>query len=81
MVPLFSFKENEWKSKPRLLGDGNNNKFCCGAGGLFGTVHDFINFEMMLLNQGTFNSSRLLRKETVALMARNQVGSLFRAFS
>ena len=77
IVPLFTFKEKVWTPKTRMLGAVNNNKYFCGAGGLFSTVKDFINFEMMLLNQGTFNGSRLLRKETVALLARNQVGSLF----
>jgi CubicO group peptidase (beta-lactamase class C family) len=77
LVPQFSFVKKEWKSKPRLLGEGNNIKYFSGAGGLFGTVHDFINFEMMLLNHGAFNGSRVLREETVALMTHNQVGTLF----
>ena len=77
MVPLFARDKTEWKPKTRMLGDGNNSKYFSGAGGLFSTVHDFINFEMMLLNGGTFNGSRVLRKETVALMTRNHVGSLF----
>ena len=76
MTPLFSFDKGEWKQKQRAT-DGNDVKYFSGAGGLFSTVHDFINFEMMLLNKGTFNGSRVLRKETVELMARNHVGSLF----
>jgi CubicO group peptidase (beta-lactamase class C family) len=77
VVPLFSFGKGEWRQKSRMLGNGEDIKYLSGAGGLFSTVHDFVNFELMLLNHGTFNGARLLREETVSLMTRNHVGSMF----
>ncbi len=57
--------------------DGVPPAYTSGAGGLISTAHDFLSFELMLLNQGSLNGRRVLRPETVALMARNHVGSLF----
>lgn len=51
--------------------------YVSGAGGLVSDAHDMLNFELMLLQRGTFDGRRLLKPETVALMSRNHVGSLF----
>lgn len=76
LVYPYSYQDGEWKQKPTLFNAGPT-KYFCGAGGLFSTVHDFVNFEIMLLNKGEFNGHRLLKPETVELMSTNQVGSLF----
>jgi CubicO group peptidase (beta-lactamase class C family) len=76
VVTLYERKDGEWRQRAHLLGDGPY-RYICGAGGLYSTVHDFLQFELMLLNKGTLNGKRLLKAETVALMSRNQVGSLF----
>ncbi|MFO0897042.1 MAG: serine hydrolase domain-containing protein [Pirellulales bacterium] len=59
-----------------LLGEGPWTYFS-GAGGLFSSVHDYMQLEAMLLNRGTLNGRTLLEPETVALMTRNHVGTLF----
>jgi CubicO group peptidase (beta-lactamase class C family) len=76
VVPLYSRKEGKWQVEKPLFGEGPS-RYISGAGGLFSTVHDFMQYEMMLLNRGTLNGRRLLKPETVALMSRNHVGKLF----
>ncbi|MEI6947487.1 serine hydrolase domain-containing protein [Paraflavisolibacter sp. H34] len=47
-----------------------------GGGGLSSTAYDYALFMQMLLNGGTYNGKRLLKKETVDQMTTNQIGSL-----
>lgn len=79
-VKIYSAKEGQFTvEKPifgEMFGDGPFT-YISGAGGIISTARDFLNFEIMLLNRGSFNGRRLLRPDTVALMARNHVGNLF----
>ena len=50
--------------KPRILS---------GGGGLVSTLSDFLKFAVMLLNNGRFGETRLLKEETVLLMTRDHV--------
>ncbi len=45
-----------------------------GGGGLYSTASDYLKFERMLLGGGQLGQVRILRPETVAEMARNQIG-------
>jgi methyl acetate hydrolase len=47
-----------------------------GGGGLFSTADDYARFTQMLLNDGELNGARILSKDSVAAMSRNQIGSL-----
>jgi methyl acetate hydrolase len=47
-----------------------------GDGGLYSTVEDYGKFVRMLLNGGTFNSSRILTDASVKLMGQNAIGSV-----
>jgi CubicO group peptidase (beta-lactamase class C family) len=76
IVPLYVRAGDAWNRAPALL-DGVPATYTSGAGGLKSTAHDFMNFELMLLNKGSLNGRRVLKSETVALMAQNHVGSLF----
>jgi CubicO group peptidase (beta-lactamase class C family) len=49
-----------------------------GAGGLWSTADDYIQFAQMLVNGGELNGKRLLSPRTVDLMASNHVGDLYR---
>src|SRR5437762_1149174 len=51
-------------------------EFHMGGGGLYGTAGDYIKFTQMILNKGKGNGNQLLRPETVALMAQNNIGEL-----
>src|SRR6202048_4677905 len=51
-------------------------EFWSGGGGLYSTGRDYLGFLQMLLHQGRFNGAQLLRPETVALMAQNQIGDI-----
>lgn len=51
-------------------------EFFAGGGGLYGTAPDYIKFTQMILNKGVGNGNRVLRPETVALMAQNHIGEL-----
>ena len=51
-------------------------EFFMGGGALFSTPRDYIAFLQMLLNDGTFNGTQVLKPETVALMGQNHIGDL-----
>jgi len=51
-------------------------EFFPGGGGLFSTAADYLTFLRMLLAGGTLNGATVLRRETVAEMARNHIGPL-----
>lgn len=51
-------------------------EFYMGGGGLYSTGRDYLAFLQMLLHGGSFNGARVLQPETVAEMARNQIGDL-----
>lgn len=76
VVNLYNRKDGNWQVAKPFFGNGPF-KYMSGAGGLFSTVHDFMQYEAMLLNRGTLNGHRLLKPETVALMSRNHIGKLF----
>ena len=52
------------------------SEFSSGGGGLYSTGRDYLVFLQMLLHRGRFNGAQLLRPETVALMAQNQIGDI-----
>lgn len=54
----------------------NPPEFFGGDGGLLSTGPDYLRFLRMLLAGGTLEGARILRPETVAEMARNQIGDL-----
>jgi CubicO group peptidase (beta-lactamase class C family) len=47
-----------------------------GGGGLVGSTHDYARFCQMLLNKGEIGGQRILKPETVKLMAENHIGGL-----
>jgi methyl acetate hydrolase len=51
-------------------------EFFMGGGGLYGTAGDYLNFARMIMHDGSFKGARVLRPETVALMAQNHIGAL-----
>jgi CubicO group peptidase (beta-lactamase class C family) len=51
-------------------------EFWSGGGGLYSTGRDYLVFLQMLMHQGRFNGAQLLRPQTVALMAQNQIGDI-----
>jgi len=46
------------------------------GGGLFSTARDYAIFLRMILNDGSLNGIRILQKQTIELMAQNQIGEL-----
>lgn len=51
-----------------------------GGGGLISTTHDYARFAQMLLNKGELDGARILKAESIDLMAQNHIGEL-RIFS
>ena len=49
-------------------------EFEMGGGGLYACTGDYLKFVRMMLNDGAGNGARVLRPETVDLMARNNMG-------
>ena len=50
-------------------------EFEMGGGGLYSTVSDYLKFIRMILNNGTANGHRVLRRETVETMSANSIGN------
>ncbi|QKZ17607.1 serine hydrolase domain-containing protein [Streptomyces chartreusis] len=51
-------------------------EFQMGGGGMYGSPADFLTFLRMLLGNGTLNGIEILRPDTMAEAARNQIGDL-----
>jgi methyl acetate hydrolase len=54
----------------------SKSEFFAGGGALFSTGPDYMAFLRMLLNGGALDNARVLKSETVALMAQNHIGDL-----
>ncbi|XOV89941.1 MAG: serine hydrolase domain-containing protein [Pseudomonadota bacterium] len=72
------------KASRRVIPPGRNieritqpTTYFPGSFGLTSTAMDYLRFEQMLLNGGTYNGNRLLSPRTVTMMGSNQVGDLF----
>jgi len=61
------------KVQPMFLGGGEYHN---AGGGLIGTAPDYARFIRAMLRGGELDGQRVLKNETVAEMARNQVGPL-----
>ena len=61
---------------PVEIGGGDAAEYQSGGGGLLGTAGDYLRFARMLLNDGTLDGVTILRPDTVAEMARDQVAPL-----
>ncbi|HVY16854.1 MAG TPA: serine hydrolase domain-containing protein [Rhodopila sp.] len=51
-------------------------EFHMGGGGLYSTVGDYLKFARMVMQGGALDGVRVLKPETVAVMARNAMGEL-----
>jgi CubicO group peptidase (beta-lactamase class C family) len=51
-------------------------EFEMGGGGLYSTASDYLRFTRMILNGGTLDGTRVLARETVAVMSANAIGDL-----
>jgi CubicO group peptidase (beta-lactamase class C family) len=76
IAQLYEIKDGRFEPQKTLF-TGGPTKYISGAGGLISCAHDMLNFELMLLDGGSFNGRRILKTESVALMSRNHVGRLF----
>ena len=61
-------------------GISNRKRTPYPAGGLYSTAGDVTRFYQMMLNGGTFNGKRVLKKETAALMTQTQTGDIKTGF-
>jgi CubicO group peptidase (beta-lactamase class C family) len=63
------------RPSPALLAPiyGDGARLLLGGQGLLSTVPDYLRFAQMLLNGGELDGRRILKRETVASMMRNQL--------
>lgn len=61
---------------PINIGGGTSGEFISGGGGMIGTAGDYLRFLRMLLNGGGIDGERILSRESIADMTRNQIGPL-----
>jgi methyl acetate hydrolase len=66
--------------EPMEFGIPQEPEFFMGGGGLYGTARDYIAFLQMLLHDGKYNGTQVLRPETVAQMSKNNMGDIKIAF-
>ena len=62
--------------RPDIATYDATNEMESGGGGLLSTAHDYTRFSQMLLNKGTLAGKQILKPESIALMAENQIGEL-----
>jgi CubicO group peptidase (beta-lactamase class C family) len=62
--------------RPDRPGFTDPNRMESGGGGLVSTAHDYARFTQMLLNRGELAGNRVLKPESVDLMATNAIGDL-----
>jgi methyl acetate hydrolase len=61
---------------PQSLEKPNVPRVPSGGGGIYSTAPDYLILLRALLNGGSLRETRILRPETVAMMAENQIGNL-----
>ncbi len=61
---------------PIEFGLPEDPEFLMGGGGLYGTAGDYLTFAQMIMGDGSVKGARVLKPETVALMAQNHIGAL-----
>ncbi len=64
LTPVDGSKTSQFATKPELFS---------GGGGLVSTADDYLRFAQMMLNRGELDGVRILKPETVDLMARNHL--------
>ena len=64
------------KLVPRPLEKPNVPRVPSGGGGIYSTAPDYLVLLQALMNGGSLRETSILRPETVALMAENQIGNL-----
>ncbi|MET0221001.1 MAG: serine hydrolase, partial [Tardiphaga sp.] len=62
--------------RPDRPGFSDPNRLESGGGGLVSSTHDYGRFVQMLLNKGELAGKRVLKAESVELMATNAIGDL-----
>lgn len=75
-VPLLSRQEDGLVPFAIEIGGGDAAEFQSGGGGLYSTAADYMRFMRMILNRGTLDGERIISPDTVAAMARNQIGPI-----
>ena len=69
-------RQPDGKLSPRPLEKPTVPKVPSGGGSLYSTAPDYLALLQALLNGGSLRGTRILKPETVALMATNQIGDI-----
>jgi len=69
-------REPDGSLEPQPMEPQGARRRFSGGGGIYSTGPDYLTFIRMLLNGGSLDGARILRPDTVALMGRNQIGSI-----
>ena len=78
-LPTLYMRNGQNQLEVRDPGNINSSKisgkklFFSGSGGLHATIDDYLTFCQMILNDGTFNGTRIAKQETIALMKTDQL--------
>ncbi|MDG1571226.1 serine hydrolase [Robiginitalea sp. M366] len=82
LVPVQHYTEGKWQRFQTDVFDidypiSGARTYFAGGAGLSSTARDYAIFLQMMLNQGTYNGTRLLSRTTVATMLANQIGDMW----
>jgi CubicO group peptidase (beta-lactamase class C family) len=69
-------RKSDGSLEPQPLETPFTPEYYAGGGGLYSTAPDYLTFLQMLLHGGSWNGTRILQPETVALMGTNQIGDI-----
>jgi methyl acetate hydrolase len=75
LVPIhLRGKDGDWQ--PTEIDWARSPDYWAGGHGLYATPRDYLRFQRMLLNGGTLDGARILKRETIDAAFTNQIGDL-----
>tara|TARA_B100000497_G_scaffold127767_1_gene170825 strand:+ start:3780 stop:5054 length:1275 start_codon:yes stop_codon:yes gene_type:complete len=76
LVGLHQMQEDGSLAYAEPWGPIQGNTIYGGTHGLFSTAHDYMQFGLMLLNNGKYNNQRIIGRKTLELMTENYIEDL-----
>ena len=85
LVSVQTNKDGQWIDYPKTFYDPDYPKegaktYFSGGAGLSGTALDYAKFLQMYLNEGEYNGTRLLSRNTVRIIMANHIGESWESF-
>jgi CubicO group peptidase (beta-lactamase class C family) len=76
LMIVYNFQADSTLKRAEKQLQPSGNTLFAGVNALFSTTHDYLKFAQMLLNEGSLNGKRILKKETLALMRQDYTAAI-----